>query len=366
MTIKYIYRSIYNLIKSRRLRIMSLKTFELFNLPFYRFTIDTNNICNLRCIMCYMSLKDFRPEIQIMPIDLFESIAQQTFRKIRILDLSCGFEPFMTKNFLDYARIARRLCKGHISVCTNGLLMNERIIEDIVNENLFDEINISIDGITESTYNSIRINGNFAKIISVLESLKERKEKTGGKKPVIRVNYTMLSRNIEELKDVYEFVKKYDIKTLQLRHAKLTKPFSDLFNESLFFHQELSDSVIRKVKEQFDNDKSRTLIHPHLFSDSKHFAADKGSCAYPWFYFIISSNGNVNMCNIGSIGNFTEYSFENMLDSDFVKNSRYKLLKGDYKNTCKHCYTISDLGDITQRDSFIREDLMPDRVSLEK
>jgi len=313
-----------------------------------------------------MSLKDFRPKMQIMQIDLFESIAEQTFQKVRFLDLSCGFEPFMTKNFLDYVRIAKRLCKGYISICTNGLLMNDGIIGDIVNENLFDEINISIDGITEPTYNSIRINGNFAKIISVLEFLKERKEKTGKEKPFIRVNYTMLRRNIEELEDVYEFVKKCDVRTLQLRHAKLTKPFSDLFNESLFFHQELSDSVIRKVKEQFDNDKSRTLIHPHLFSDSKHFAADKGNCAYPWFYFIISSNGNVNMCNIGSIGNFAEHSFKDMLNSEFVKNIRYKLLKGDYKDTCKNCCTISDLGSITQRDSFIREDLMPDRVSFEK
>jgi MoaA/NifB/PqqE/SkfB family radical SAM enzyme len=310
-----------------------------------------------------MSLEEtHQSKSQIMPMDLFESIAQQTFPKTRFLELSCGFEPFMNKNFLDYARIARKLCRGHISICTNALLMKDQIIHDILSENLLDEIIISIDGITESTYNVIRVKGDFSKLLSVLESLK--KPKAGRDKPIVRVNYTMMKSNLEELENVYEFVKTYDIKVLQLRHANLTTPFSHLFNDSLFFHQKLYDSVISKVKKQFDNDKSKTLIHPPLFSEEpgKSIVANKKDCAYAFFNFIISSNGDVNMCSIGHIGNFYQDSFQDMLESKLVKDVHASLLKGDYQALCKDCYAVSEIGDIQQKSTFIQEEVMPDRL----
>jgi MoaA/NifB/PqqE/SkfB family radical SAM enzyme len=304
-----------------------------------------------------MSLNGIKQKPQIMPITLFESIAEQLFPKTRILELSCGFEPFMTKNFLDYARIAQKWCKGHISICTNGLLLDEDIIETIVNEILFDEINISIDGLTKKTYDSIRINGNFEKLLSILLTLKEKKQKSKAKKPEIRLNYTMLRRNIEELGDIYKFVNKYDIQSVQLRHAKLTKPFSSLFNESLFYHQDLYDFILNKIKCQFDNDKTKTLVHPCFFSDSRNLTTDKSVCAYPWFYFVVSSNGNVRMCHIGLIGNFTKLYFKDMVNSERIKNIRSRLLRGDYIDICNKCYGVTDLGQITKRDFFIREDI---------
>ncbi|KHD08201.1 hypothetical protein PN36_27210 [Candidatus Thiomargarita nelsonii] len=363
MFAKNIYRNVYNSIKSRHLRVMALKGMALLNLPIYRINIDTNNTCNLRCVMCYMSLEEtHQTKSQLMPMELFESIAQQTFPQTRFLELSCGFEPFMNKNFLDYARIARKLCRGHISICTNALLMKDQIIGEILRENLLDELIISIDGITESTYNAIRVKGNFSKLLSVLDSLKRQKEDRN--KPIVRMNYTMMRNNIEELEDVYEFVKKYDIKVLQLRHAKLTPPFSQLFDDSLFFHKELYDSVISKVKKQFDNDKNRSLIHPPLFSEnqSNTTVANKQNCAYAFFNFIISSNGDVNMCAIGSIGNFYQHSFKEMLKSEKVKDIHASLLKGDYQALCKDCYLVNDLGDVQHKSTFIQEDTLPDRL----
>ncbi len=364
MLTKVIYRNLYNSIKSRRLRVIALKIMGLLNLPIYRINIDTSNTCNLRCVMCYMSLEETHQlKSQIMPLDLFESIAQQTFRNTQFLELSCGFEPFMNKKFLDYARIARKLCRGHISICTNGLLMKDQTIHEILSEQLLDEIIISMDGMTESTYNAIRMNGNFSNLLSVLDSLKKQREGRL-KKPIVRINYTMMRNNIEELVNVYDFMKKYDIDVLQLRHAKLTIPFAHLYGDSLFFHQELYDSVITTVKKQFAHDKSKTLIYPPLFSESnnKTSVANKKNCAYAFFNFIISSNGDVNMCSIGNIGNFHQRSFQEMLASQAVKQIHHQLLKGDYQELCKDCYIVSDIGDIQHKSTFIQEQVMPDRL----
>ena len=90
----------------------------------------------------------------------------------------------------------------------------------------------------ESTYNNIRVNGSFSKLLSVLNSIKKQKE-ISQKSIIIRINYTMMKNNIEELVNVYDFVKEYNVDILQLRHAKFTIPFAHLYGDSLFFHQKL-------------------------------------------------------------------------------------------------------------------------------
>ncbi len=357
---KYTMRLLYNLLGSRDLKVAALKAMEALRIPTYRIAIDINNTCNLRCVMCYMSLDEYRGKPEIMSMEMFESIARQVLHKTRMLDLSCSFEPFMTKNFLDYVRVARRYYKGYIGICTNALLMSEEVINSIIDEGLLDEINISIDGITESTYNSIRTNGDFRKLVEVLSMLKNaRNSRRGGRLPIIRLNYTMLRRNIEELDAMYDFAKKYDVNIVQLRHAKLTRPFSHMFGESLFFHQELSDAVVERVRRRFNAGSGMTLIHPPLFSSRKPRKVTRAACAYPWFNFIISSNGDVNLCYIGSMGNISRNTFREMLSSELVVESRSRLLRGDYKEVCRNCYSVSDMEEIHDKSTFIREDLMP-------
>ncbi|MBF0467209.1 MAG: radical SAM protein [Nitrospirae bacterium] len=351
---KYLLRTVYNLIKAKRLKVALIQALDRLNIPVYRLAIDTNNSCNLRCIMCYMSLDEYRQKIDIMPVDMFESIAKQIFGKTRVLDLSCGFEPFMTRDFLSYLRIARKYCRGFISICTNALLLNEETIEAICGEQLLDELIISVDGIKESTYHSIRINGDFNKLISNLKILKEKKGNAS--KPVVRLNYTMLRQNIDELPGIYEFVKKYDINAVQLRHAKLMAPFNDLFNESLFYYQDLYDEVMREIIPQFHKDNHIKLIHPPLFSDKNPIVADKSQCAYPWFYFIISSDGNVKMCHSGYIGNIGQSCFSDMISSDFVKRTRGLLLKGRHEEICGGCHNISDIGSTKAKEYYIQSE----------
>jgi len=357
---KYLLRDIYNKMTSRKLKVLAIRSLDSLGVPIYRIGLDTNNICNLKCIMCYMSLPDYEQKREIMSLHLFESIAKQMFRRVTLLDMSCGFEPFMTRHFLDYLRTARKYCKGYIGVCTNGLLLDEAKVHSVVSEGLLDEMNISCDGLTEATYDSIRGRGNFSTLLPIFDLINENKQELRVNKPVVRLNYTMMRRNVEELKHAFDFVKRYNIDILQLRHARFTKPFSALFNESLFYHQELSDTVINKIIYDFEKDRNRQLIHPPLFSSSADAVASKSVCAYPWFNFTISSDGTVKMCNIGCVGNCAKQSFQEILRSEQVRSIYRHLMKGRHAELCENCTTVSDMGSVKERTTFIREDLQPD------
>ncbi|MBF0536733.1 MAG: radical SAM protein [Nitrospirae bacterium] len=362
---KYLLRRLYNSLKLRPLKIAAIRALEAFSLPVYRLAIDTNNACNLRCIMCYMSLKQFRGQLRVMPLEVFDSLARDIFGMVRVLELSCGYEPFLTKGFLDYLRVARRYCHGYISVCTNATLLNDDVIGRIVAEGLLDEVIVSIDGLTEATYNGIRPNGDFKRVLAALGSIKAHRGK--GSTPVVRINYTMLRSNVEELRHIYEFAREYGVGIVQLRHARLARPFDELFGQSLFYHQELYDKTIGALRHQFDVASPKiVLIHPPLFSQREttinvrspgaSWSGSKKQCAYPWFYFIIASDGAVKLCHSGVIGNINERPFSALLRSDRVRDIRRRLLRGEHKAICADCLTINDVSDIRQPEAFIRPD----------
>jgi MoaA/NifB/PqqE/SkfB family radical SAM enzyme len=295
---KYFLRNIYNLLDSREIRIWIIHILRKIGVPYIRIGFDTNNMCNLRCIICYFSLKNFKPKPHVMTLSQFETIAKDVFPKTRILDLSCSYEPFMTKNFLDYLRIARKYTPGTISICTNGLLLNKHIVETLFGEALIDEIDISMDGLSETCYNSIRIGGDFNNLLNKLELLRIAKENYPHKIKY-RINYTMMLRNIEEVMEIHDFARQYSIDMVQLRHVKLTSEFKNLFNESLVFHKELFDKVMKKVIGDFKNDKSIILIHPPLFS-LPHLNAARKLRALS-VNFMIDAFGNLMLCNIGTV-----------------------------------------------------------------
>ncbi|MBF0336500.1 MAG: radical SAM protein [Nitrospirae bacterium] len=352
---KYLLRRLYNGLKLRPLKIAAVRALEAFNLPVYRLAIDTNNACNLRCIMCYMSRKEFRQQFSVMPLEIFECLARDIFGMVRVLELSCGYEPFLTRNFMDYLRVARRYCHGVISVCTNATLLDDNTIGSIVTEGLLDELIISIDGLTEATYNRIRPNGNFNSVLAALSAIKTHRGKGGS--PVVRINYTMLHSNIEDLSHMYDFARDYGVGVVQLRHARLARPFEELFEQSLFYHQELYDRTISSLRLKFDiNPSDVVLLHPPLFSQRQSVPATKSQCAYPWFYFIIASNGDVKLCHSSVVGNINERSFSAILRSDRVRDIRRRLLRGEHGAVCGNCLTINDVSDVNQPETFIRPD----------
>lgn len=349
MSSKVILRRIYNKIKYRRVRLFFISLLKLFRQPYLNIALDTNNVCNLRCIMCHHSLEvGKKPEF--MSMDIFKALAKDAFAKARVLDLSCSYEPFMTKDFISYLKIAREHCKKHMTICTNALLLNEEKITQIVEKQLLDEIIISIDGFSKETYESIRQGGNFETLVRNLELLhKIRGTRT---KPEIRMNFTMMRRNVEDLRQAVPFLLRYGVSTLQLRHVKLSSRFTHLEQDSLFFHQELSDSILRQLLDQASQHPGLEIIAPPLFSDSVTSHSTKEHCAYAWFKYILRSNGEVKMCNVGVIGDLNRDSFTRIINSPEARRIRREIRRGGSEH-CRQCLGISDLGDVSRKETFI-------------
>lgn len=123
------------------------------SLPPKQITIETYNICNLRCIMCPYP-KMTRPKTK-MPMSLFQKIVDDASENgFTVLNLSIYGKPLLDD--LLFQRIAYAKGKGlKVGLTSNGTLLTSDKIQKIL-ENGLDWIVFSVDSNTKEYYEHIK------------------------------------------------------------------------------------------------------------------------------------------------------------------------------------------------------------------
>jgi cyclic pyranopterin phosphate synthase len=112
------------------------------------------------------------------------------------VQIGCGAEPTVSKNLADIIRLAKAEQVPYISMTTNGNLLTEEKLRELVDAGL-SEITISAHGFTKETYEQLMQGAHFDLFLQLIESLKAvRKEHLDFN---IRLNYTVNEDNVEEL-----------------------------------------------------------------------------------------------------------------------------------------------------------------------
>lgn len=262
------------------------------------FRMDTNYHCNLKCIYCYRLDDSERPVF--MDIEKFKYVADLFFPISNSVALSCAHEPALTKNFAEYIKIASGYQIPFLEYVTNGVLLSEAVIDASVG--VCDRVTFSIDAATKELYESIRINGDFEKVIHNLKLFKEKKKKVGTSKPEIAVTYTVFDGNVDEAEQFIEIYHDY-VDRFYFSHV-LTK----IRNES-FKGQRVSQEIFNKTA-----DRLRMLcdqfgiVFVSSFNESSNIYMH-GNCGNAIKYRLLASNGDLFMCNKEKIFNVFEKNY---------------------------------------------------------
>src|SRR5580692_8043852 len=137
-------------LKDRRWKVLALNAMRALGMRHLVIRMDTINLCNLRCKMCYYS-SDYNRKKEEMDLPLFRRIAEQVFPKTRFLYLSCATEPTMNKQFANLVRVTGEYGVPFTSFCTNGQLLREDLMQACI-EAKVSEIIFSVDGASAETY----------------------------------------------------------------------------------------------------------------------------------------------------------------------------------------------------------------------
>ena len=140
----------------------------------FYFQWHITNECNLRCKHCYHSdyIDDSLKIDQLLAIGNHLCDAAQKWGKKASFSLTGG-EPFTNSDkIFSLLELLENRNIDRIDILTNGLLINDNIIEKLKRYNKLRRIQLSLEGLQE-TNDEIRGAGSFAKTVKIIKLLKD-------------------------------------------------------------------------------------------------------------------------------------------------------------------------------------------------
>jgi radical SAM protein with 4Fe4S-binding SPASM domain len=128
-------------------------------------------------------------------------------------------EPFLHPNFLELIKEAKRN-KIYTSTSTNAHFINEKMAGDIVESGL-DRLIISIDGLTQETYENYRIHGKLDKVIAGTKEMVQAKLRLNSSTPHLIFQFLAVKPNEHEIPQVFELGKEMGIDEVRIKSAQL-------------------------------------------------------------------------------------------------------------------------------------------------
>jgi uncharacterized Fe-S cluster-containing radical SAM superfamily enzyme len=152
--------------------------------------VSITNVCNLRCIHCHYRIYARRPEYKahMLDWDIWQAICDQMGDyPWSILNLGTDGEPLLHPRFLDMMRYARQKGLAPINLTTNGLLLEGKLADAILDEEVVDVVNVSLDALSEEKYRLIR-GGSHARVYGNVENfLAERNRRASRVKVQVNI-----------------------------------------------------------------------------------------------------------------------------------------------------------------------------------
>ncbi len=213
-------KKILNFIKiflSYWISVILKKTYR-WGMP-YSISVEISNYCNLNCPQCPVGNGTLSRKKGNMNFKTFKRIIDQTHQYLLNCFLYFQGEPFLNPllpKMIEYAH------KKHIftATATNGHFLSEKNAKKIVLSGL-DYIIISLDGLTQQTYQIYRKNGNIQTVINGIKNLVNAKKKLNRTNPFIEVQTLLMSTNEHEIKKLQKFVYQLGVDNFKIKSMQI-------------------------------------------------------------------------------------------------------------------------------------------------
>lgn len=270
------------------------------------FQIETTSYCNLKCVMCPhpIMVRDGIRQQHHMDLDLFITILRRDCKNTKTLGLHILGEPLLHPNIVEMVSLAT--AQGiEPEFATNGTVITHELASGLIRAGL-SKIWFSFDGGTKETYESIRVNANFDKVVANVGLFLSVKAELGSDIPVIlqMVLQPGLEADEEPFRALWEGREGVD---------KVAIKFLDSWAGTLF-----------------ERDVPRPPVERH-------------PCAEPFARVAVLTNGDVVPCcrdwaGAYVYGNLAEQSLEQVWAGDRAVAMRREHVEGKYKTEpCLSC-----------------------------
>ena len=164
--------------------------------PFEAFQIEVTSRCNLKCVMCPVTVLAEHWPARDMTWETFERVAA-AFERVRWVHLQGWGEPLLHRRLFDMIERAKSAgCK--VGFTTHGTRLTARTGARLLELGL-DLMAVSIAGASPATHAAIRVGSDLAKLAENLKRFLRLRGERGNPLPKVEVFYLMTPANLAEL-----------------------------------------------------------------------------------------------------------------------------------------------------------------------
>lgn len=185
----------------------------------FSLSIEPTTACNLGCPECPSGLKQFTRPTGKLDLDLHQKMLNQVSKSVFYINYYFQGEPFLHPQFLELIRQAKKH-KIYTATSTNAHFIDQKKAEEIIDSGL-DRLIISIDGLTQETYENYRVHGNLAKVIEGTKFLIEAKKQKKSATPHLIFQFLAVKPNEHEIPAVFTLGKEMGIDEVRIKTAQL-------------------------------------------------------------------------------------------------------------------------------------------------
>ncbi|OGA74763.1 MAG: hypothetical protein A3G27_09275 [Betaproteobacteria bacterium RIFCSPLOWO2_12_FULL_66_14] len=164
--------------------------------PFEAFQLEVTTRCNLKCVMCPVTVFADHWPARDMSWETFERIAT-AFDRVNWVHLQGWGEPLLHRRLFDMIERAKSAgCK--VGFTTNATRLTPKTDARLLDLGL-DLMAVSIAGARAATHEAIRVGSDFAKLVDNLRRFLRLRAERGNPRPKVEVFFLMTRTNLAEL-----------------------------------------------------------------------------------------------------------------------------------------------------------------------
>ena len=182
-------------------------------------SIEPTTTCNLKCPQCPSGLRQFTRPTGNLDLDLNERILNQVGNQLQYINYYFQGEPFIHPQFFDLVTAARKR-NIYVATSTNAHFISPGVAEKVIQSDL-SELIISIDGLTQESYEKYRINGKLEKVLEGTRNLVAAKKKLGASAPILVFQFLVVRYNETEIDQLYKLAEELGVDEVRLKTVQI-------------------------------------------------------------------------------------------------------------------------------------------------
>ena len=284
-------------------------------------SIEPTTSCNLRCPECPSGLRSFTRPTGMLQEKVFTSVINELALVLTNLTFYFQGEPYLNPKFLEMVRYASDK-NIFTSTSTNAHYLNDEQARQTVESGL-DRLIVSIDGVSQETYEQYRIGGQLNKVIEGTKNVIAWKRKLKSRTPHVVFQFLVVRANEDDIPRLHQLAKEIGVDEVKLKTAQIYdyEHGSPLIPENPKYsrYQKQANGLF-KIKNQLLN-----------------------QCWKMWSSSVITWDGKVVPCCFDKdakhvMGDVTKQSFAEIWNGEPYQQFRQSILRARSEiEICKNC-----------------------------